>query len=357
MEGIGTGKTDWSFRSDNASYDLSSWDEIDPRKPFFAVVNLRLTHRPFEKDMENPIDPEQVTLPPYYPDHPVCRRDWASYLETVQVMDRQVGRVLNALDSRGWSQNTIVVFFSDHGRPFSRAKNYLYDSGLKIPLLIYCPDQLDWRKYIQPGSIDGRLVSAIDITATTLSMAGIDSPRKVQGRVFLGPKRERDREYLFSAADRMGESFFKSRGVRGIKYHYIRNYNHDLSVNSSATAYRRAMHPIWHVLHIMHEKNMLTPEQQVLVDPMAEEELYNVEQDPYEIHNLATLPAYHDLLEDMRERLEKWQEETVDHGMRPDPPELEEHFRQYGKTSEALHANLFRELEEQIKKEMDLSEQ
>jgi arylsulfatase A-like enzyme len=117
------------------------------------------------------------------------------------------------------------------------------------------------------------------------------------------------------------------------------------------------MHPIWHVLHIMHEKNMLTPEQQVLVDPMAEEELYNVEQDPYEIHNLATLPAYHDLLEDMRERLEKWQEETVDHGMRPDPPELEEHFRQYGKTSEALHANLFRELEEQIKKEMDLSEQ
>ncbi len=90
----------------------------------------------------------------------------------------------------------------------------------------------------------------------------------------------------------------------GMKYHYIRNYNHDLSVNSSATAYRRAMHPIWHVLHILNEQHMLAPEQKALVDPMAEEELYDVEKDPYEIHNLATIPAYREVREDMKERLQ-----------------------------------------------------
>ena len=357
MEGIGTGKTDWSFRSDKADYDIASWDEIDPDKPFFAVVNLRLTHRPFEKDLENPIAPGKVKLPPYYPDHPVCRKDWALYLETVQGLDRQVGQILDALESRDWSDNTIVIFFSDHGRPFSRAKYFLYDSGLKIPLLVYCPEQLEWRQYIQPGSVDERLVSAIDITATTLSMAGIGSPRSMQGRVLLGPKREAEREYVFAAADRLGETFFKSRGIRGRKYHYIRNYNHDLSVNSSATAYRRAMHPIWHVLHILDEKNMLAPEQQALVDPMAEEELYDVEKDPYEIHNLATIPAYREVREDMKERLVRWQAEAMDHGMFPDPPALVEHFRQYGVTSEAQHAKRFRELKEQVEKEIKLSGQ
>jgi len=354
---VGTGKTDWSFLSDKADYELASWEKINPERPFFAVVNLRLTHRPFERDLENPIDPDLVNLPPYYPDHPVCRKDWAFYLETVQVMDRQVGFVLDELESRGWSDNTIVIFFSDHGRPFSRAKYFLYDSGLKIPLLVYCPEQLDWRQYLQPGSVDERLVSAIDITATTLSMAGVGTPKSMQGRVLLGPQREADREYVFAAADRLGETFFKSRSIRGNKYHYIRNYNHDLTVNSSATAYRRAMHPIWHVLHILDEQNMLSPEQQALVDPMAKEELYDLEKDPNEVNNLATIPAFGEVLFDMKERLAKWQAEAMDHGMFPDPPALQEHFRQYGISSEEQHAKRFRELREQVESEIKLSAQ
>ncbi len=357
MEEIGTGKTDWSFRSEKAAYDLASWDEINPDKPFFAVVNLRLTHRPFEKDLENPIDPEEVQLPPYYPDHPVCRKDWALYLETVQGLDRQVGQVLDELESRGWSENTIVIFFSDHGRPFSRAKYFLYDSGIKIPLLIYCPEQLDWRQYIPPGSVDERLISAIDITATSLSMAGIKSPRSMQGKVILGSRREAEREFIFSAADRLGETFFKSRSIRGKRYHYIRNYNHDLSVNSSATAYRRAMHPIWHVLQILNEEGQLTPTQKALLEPMAEEELYDVEKDPYEIHNLAANPAYREVLEDMKDRLVKWQAEAMDYGMFPDPPALVEHFKQYGISSKAQHAQRFRELKKQVEEEIKRSGQ
>jgi len=357
LKGVGTGKTDWSFQSEKADYELASWDEIDPDKPFFTVVNLRLTHRPFEKDQENPIEPEKVNLPPYYPDHPVCRNDWASYLETVQVMDRQVGQVLDEIASRDWSDNTIVIFFSDHGRPFSRAKYFLYDSGLKIPLLVYCPEQLDWRQYIQPGSVDDRLVSAIDITATTLSMAGIKSPKTMQGRVLLGPNRGADREYIYAAADRLGEAFFKSRSIRTKKYHYLRNYNHNLTVNSSATAYRRAMHPIWHVLHILDEQNRLTPEQQALVEPMPEEELYDLEKDPHEINNLVSIAAYRDVVEDMKGRLVKWQAEAMDHGMFPDPPALVEHFRQYGITSEEKYSKRFFELKEQVENEIKMSGQ
>jgi uncharacterized sulfatase len=356
-EEIGTGKTDWSFRSEKAAYDLASWDEIIPDKPFFGIVNLRLTHRPFERDLESPIDPEMIKLPPYYPDHPVCRKDWALYLETVQGLDKQVGQVLDELESRGWSENTIVIFFSDHGRPFSRAKYFLYDSGIKIPLLIYCPEQLDWTQYIPPGSVDEQLISAIDITATSLAMAGIKRPKTMQGRVFLGPERADEREYIFSAADRLGETFFKSRCVRGKRYHYIRNYHHDLSVNSSATAYRRAMHPIWHVLDIMNERGQLTPVQQSLLEPMAEEELYDVEKDPYEIHNLAANPAYREVLESMKDRLVKWQAEAMDYGMFPDPPALVEHFRQYGKSSEAQHAQRFQELKEQVEKDIKWSGQ
>jgi len=108
----GTGKDDWSFRSPVADYDVRHWDSLSAEKPFFAVVNLRLTHRPFERDTLRPVDPDRVEVPPYYPDHPVARRDWAHYLETVQVMDRQVGQVLAELEQRGFADNTIVFFFS-----------------------------------------------------------------------------------------------------------------------------------------------------------------------------------------------------------------------------------------------------
>ena len=227
----------------------------------------------------------------------------------------------------------------------------LYQISLDAHHMRY-PEQLEWSQYIQPGSMDDNLICAIDITSTSLSMAGIKIPASMQGQVFLGPKKEAGREYVFAAADRLGETFFKSRSIRGKKYHYIRNYNHDLSVNSSATAYRRAMHPIWHVLLILHEKGQLKPVQQALLEPMAEEELYDLEKDPFEIHNLATDPACREVLNELKDRLVEWQAEVLDHGMFPDPPELQEHFRQYGITSEKQHAKRFRELKERVENEI-----
>ena len=346
---VGKGKTDWSFYSEQAPYDVEHWDALDDSKPFFAVVNLRLTHRPFERDTLHPIDPQQVSIPPYYPDHPVSRADWAAYLETVQVLDRQVGQVLNTLQQKGWEENTLIFFFSDHGRPMSRAKNYLFGSGNHIPLIVYAPENLEWRRHIPAGTTNDRLISSIDITATTLALTGAKKPTWMQGRVLLGPAKEADRSFVFSATDRIGGTFFKSRSVRNKQFNYIRNFNRDFSVNSSATAYRKQMHPIYHLLNIYDNMGELTPEQRVLVEPMKKEMLYDLEADPHEIHNLAKDPRYKAVLKEMRQKLAEWQEQTIDYGMRKDSKEIIQVFRRYREDSHKSRSQQIHALETKIR--------
>lgn len=331
---VGTGKTDWSFKSGLSAYDHDSWDTLDPDKSFFGVVNLRLTHRPFEKDEQHPIDAEFVTLPPYYPDHPVARQDWADYLETVQLMDTRVGKVLHELKERGWEDNTIVYFFSDHGRPFSRGKMFLYDSGIEIPLIIKSPQSIKWYNHLPKGTVNDQLISSIDLAATSLSMAGITKPSAMQGRIFLGKNEEPERVYVFSAADRIGEVHLKSRAVRSRDFKFIRNYHHHFSVNEAATAYRKANHPIYQLLDILEERNQLPVYSKQLVEVMAAEELYDLKRDPFEVSNLADDPAYREIISSFRKELTDWQKETKDYGMKEDPPALIKAFEFYGEESE-----------------------
>lgn len=349
----GKGKDDWSFRSEWARYEYDRWDSLPKENPFFAVVNLRLTHRPFEQDTINPIDPAKVLLPPYYPDHPVARKDWAQYLETVQVMDALLGQVLAQLDKKGYAENTIVFFFSDHGRPMSRGKNYPYDSGNHIPLIMYCPEGLEWRKYLSPGSTDDRLISAIDLSATTLAMAGGQKPSWMQGRVLFGKQKEAAREYVFCASDRIGETFFKTRSVRSNQYKYIRNFNHDFSVNSSATAYRRQMHPIYHLFNILEEMGKLTPIQKALVLPMEEELLFDLKADPYETKNLVSDPEYALVLKEMQNELAKWQVRTTDYGMESDSKAIVDAFEAYRIQSSTSRAEKIQAMEDAVRKEVE----
>ncbi len=333
IDNPGKGKEDWSFRSDLAHYDLVRWDSLSVDKPFFGVVNLRLTHRPFERDSVHPIDPNLVDIPPYYPDHDVSRQDWAAYLETAQILDQQVGQVIDELAIRNLDENTIVFFFADHGRPMSRGKNSHFDSGNHIPLVIYCPPALSWNEFLPAGTTNDDLISAIDITATSLAIAGADKPTWMQGRVFLGNSKEEARDYIFCASDRIGESHRTLRSVRSKDYKYIRNFNPGWSMNATATAYRKAMHPIYHLLNIYHERDLLTPAQYVLVDTFPEELLFNVLEDPFEINNLIQSPKHQEVLEDMRQQLKDWQMRTTDHGMNPDTEALQEAFKDYAKTS------------------------
>ncbi|MBX2877207.1 MAG: sulfatase [Saprospiraceae bacterium] len=348
----GRGKGDWSFRSDLVHYDTDRWDELQADKPFFAVVNLRLTHRPFERDTINPIDPANVDLPPYYPDDPVVRRDWAQYLETVQVMDQLVGEVLREVELRGWADNTIVFYFSDHGRPMTRGKNYHYDSGYHIPLVISSPETLDWHRYLPVGTTDDRLVSAIDLSATTLAMSVADKPTWMQGRILLGKQAEPERQYVFCASDRIGGTFFKTRSVRSKRYKYIRNFNHDFSVNSSATAYRKQMHPIYHVLNIYNEMGKLTPAQKALVDPMPEELLFDLAADPFEVNNLIADSSLVVVAEEMRAALKNWQTSTYDYGMEPDSEGIIQSFADYRVTGHRDRFEKINTLEKTIRAEI-----
>lgn len=349
----GTGKTDWSFKSDLAAYDHQFWDSLEVGKPFFAVINLRNTHRPFERDTLHPIDPAGVTVPPYYPDHPVAREDFARYLESVQVLDTQVGEVLQTLYEKGYADNTIVLFFSDHGRPMSRDKNYLYDSGLHIPLMIKCPDSSPWREYLPKAVVNEQLISAIDISATSLAIAGITRPAWMQGKVILGPNKDPERTAIFAASDRIGEAYYKSRAMRTQNWKYIRNYRHDYSVNSAATAYRRAFHPIYHLLNVYEEKGLLTPEQEALVKPLPEEELFELQSDPYEVRNLAADPTYTEQLEQLRGQLATWQTSIGDRGMEEDSKALQQAFETYGRESQALYQEKIDQLEAEVRRRVE----
>ena len=270
-------KTDWSFATPYTAYDAQMWDELSKDKPFFAYFNLKLTHRPFERDTFNPVDPMEVNVPPYYPDHPVSREDFTQYMESVQLMDGMVGDVLQALEDNGFSENTIIFFLGDHGRPMSRGKNNLYDSGIQIPLIVAGPQNSQWAEILEPGSVNTQLVSSIDITATSLAFGEVKKPEWMQGRVLFGENREPERMEVYCALDRIGESYFKSRAVRTTQWKYIKNYHHDISINEMATAYRKAMHPIYHLLKIYDKKGLLTPQQETLINPMPEEELYDLE--------------------------------------------------------------------------------
>ncbi|GAJ02266.1 unnamed protein product, partial [marine sediment metagenome] len=160
----GSGKTDFNFKFSNA-FDGSDWNQRQADQPFFAQLSISMTHRgghwkTVREKLDNPVDPAKVKLPPYYPDHPVARDDWATYLNSIQVMDGYVGKILQRLDDEGLSDNTVVIFIGDHGRCHVRGKQWLYDGGIHIPLIVRWPGRL------KAGQVCDHLVSSIDISAT-----------------------------------------------------------------------------------------------------------------------------------------------------------------------------------------------
>jgi N-sulfoglucosamine sulfohydrolase len=164
-----------------------------------------------------------VVLPPYYPDHPVTGRDWADYLECAQVLDRKVGVVLRRLEEDGLSENTIVVFFGDHGRAHVRGKQSLYEGGIHVPLIIRWPGE------VEGGSVNEEAVSAIDLAPTCLSLVGVEPPRHLDGIPLLGHEGSAltGRRLIFAARDRCDETYDGIRCVRDKRFKYIHNLADD----------------------------------------------------------------------------------------------------------------------------------
>ena len=342
-------KTDYNFghgstrtvQTGISTPPLGAWDENGRRahwrgredgQPFFSVFNFGVTHESrirlpddrFAKSTEalgplgapNRHDPAKAKLPPYYPDTPEVRQDWARYHDLITTMDMQVEKLLQELEEDGLAENTLVFFYGDHGRGLPRAKRWVYDSGIQIPLLIRWPGK------IAPGSVREDLVSFIDFAPTLLSVAGADIPEHLQGRAFLGDKAGREPTYIFAARDRMDETYDIIRAVRDRRYKYIRNFEPEKPY-AQPIAYMDEMPTMKVWRRLAAEGKLASPAALFLASAKPIEELYDLNTDPHEIDNLAGMPKYRERLEKMRTALETWMDETNDLAFVPEPELLE----------------------------------
>jgi arylsulfatase A-like enzyme len=320
----GSGKTDFNFKFRNA-FDGSDWNQRKAGQPFFAQLSISMTHRGghwknLRSRLKNPVDPAKIKLPPYYPDHPVARKDWATYLDSIQVMDGYIGKILKRLDDENLADNTVVIFIGDHGRCHVRGKQWLYDGGIHIPLIVRWPGKLE------AGQVCDDLVSSIDISATALKIAGVDPPGHIQGKLFLEPdangnyKTVNQHEYIIAARDRCDETIDRIRCVRNRQYKYIRNFMPERPYTQT-NAYKERSYPMLNLMKELHAQGKLTSTQALfMASRKPDEELYNIKNDPYEINNLAASPDHQQTLKKMRAILEKWIEKTGDKGRFPEKP-------------------------------------
>ncbi|MBV6647978.1 MAG: sulfatase-like hydrolase/transferase, partial [Cyclobacteriaceae bacterium] len=272
------------------------------------------------------IDPDNIELPPYYPDHPVSRIDWAMYLQSVQEMDKELGRVISRLENEGLLENTAIFFFADHGRPHVRDKQWLYDGGIQVPLIVRFPNKK------RAGEKNNRLVSLIDVPAASLSLAEINLPQALQGVNFLnGPSQ---RSFVYAARDRTDAVVDRIRCIRTSNLKYIRNYMPERPY-TQFSHYKTYHYPVLTLMKSLHEKGELDPEQaHFMANTKPIEELYDLTQDPYELVNLAHDQTYQEELLALRDTLERFTSEIGDVGAY-DPDDLEEVLKRrrkkYGK--------------------------
>jgi arylsulfatase A-like enzyme len=315
-----TAKTDWNFTPPEKSFDSTRYADLKSHQPFFAQINFQETHRRFAAPKR--ADPGKIEVPPYEPDHPVTRADRAAYLDAASELDRKVGKILDQLEQDGLLERTVVVFFGDNGQAHVRGKQFCYEEGLNVPLIVRWPRTVSAPRHYRPGTVDDRLLMSIDLAPTMLALAGRVVPSAMQGRPFLGDKAGEAREYVFAARDRCDETPFRLRTVRDRRYRYIRNFTSNQPF-LLANRYKETSYPVWNLLKELHAAGKLTEAQERLCQPtMPVEELYDLEHDPHEIDNLASKPDYQATLERLRGVLEHWIVESNDQGRTPEPPEL-----------------------------------
>jgi uncharacterized sulfatase len=329
-------KTDYQFKAPKETWDESSgkahWKKRkESNKPFFAVFNFTGCHEsgiagdakyksvtkglsPGERQ-----DPAKLkTLPPYYPDTPRVREDWKRNYELITAMDAWVGNHITALKEAGEYENTIIVYWSDHGVGLPRAKRWLYDSGTRIPLIVRIPEKFRTSGQGKPGTVDEQLISSIDFGNTALNLAGLPAPPLTQGRAFLGENLSPQRDYIFGARDRMDERYDIIRSVRDKRYRYIRNYE-------PLKPYFQYMNTpekgaTMKELRRVAKTGKMPPAMKLfMADRKPVEEFYDLQNDPHEINNLATDPKYKEQLEKFRKVHKQWIKETRDLGLIPEP--------------------------------------
>ncbi|CAM4035759.1 MULTISPECIES: sulfatase-like hydrolase/transferase [Pseudoalteromonas] len=332
-------KTDYQFQAPKGAWDESGpyahWRNRKAGQPFYAVVNFTTTHesglfepygfRKIESRHYFSDDRKKIALlpqhhavksseadtpvlvakdldfpiPPYLPDTPIVRRDlWKMYNNLAET-DNQIAAVLQQLKDDGLYDNTIIMFYSDHGGPLPRQKRLVYDSGLQVPFIIRYPNAKN------AGDKEDQLVSFVDFAPTLLSLAGIDIPAHMQGRDFLGAQQTAERKYIHAAADRFDGFTDVIRAVRNKRFKYIRNYRPEQGYYLPV-AYREKIPTMQELLRLKGE-NKLTAEQSLWFrekkDP---EELFDLANDPHEINNIIDDPKYAKVVGELRAEMDRW---------------------------------------------------
>ena len=314
--------------------------ERPENQPFFLWLAAVDPHRPYSEGIiENPHGLEDVVLPPYFPDTEEVRKDFAHYYNEITRLDNYVGKVVAELDAQDISENTLILFISDNGRPFPRDKTTLYDGGIKTPWI------MKWPKKIKPGSVSESLVSSVDIAPTFMQMAGLKSIPSFEGvdfsELLTDPKKNvRDEIY---AEDHWHDYEDYTRAIRTKTHKYIRNFYTDLPNTPSADAF---VGGTFTSMLELKQKGELTAAQLACFDaPRPEEELYDVVNDPYELKNLAGRPDAKETLLHLRAELKRMR--AISNDSLPEFRTPDEFDRNTGKSND------FRKRPRPSKKEME----
>ena len=276
-------------------------------KPFFLWLAAIDPHRPYyENIISEPHDPGDAIIPPYMPDEPEVRTDFALYYDEISRMDEYIGQVIAELDRQNILGNTVILFISDNGRPFPRDKTTMYDGGIKTPFILH------WPAVVTPGTVSASMVSAVDIAPTFLSLAGTGRQNTFPGKDFSPVLKDPDleiRDFIFAQAhwhdvERM------YRAVRDKRFKYIRNFYPDLPNSPPADALMSMTYQ--RILEMKKKGELNDAQMNIFVRPTPEEELYDLETDPYELNNLADVNEYSGILEKMRQTLDDFMDSTDD---------------------------------------------
>ena len=327
-------KEDYNFNLKREIWDESSktahWkNRPNKSTPFFSIFNLTMTHESCINNKEKHervtqdlpdhlrTNPEKIVVPPYYPDTPEVRRLLTRHYDNIATMDAVVEKRLQELEEAGESDNTIVFFYSDHGTGLPRHKRWLFDTGVKVPFIVYIPEQYKELYPAEPGSILDELISFIDLAPTAIELAGAQIPKNMQGRAFLGKNLKPERDYVFLARGRMDERYDIQRGVRSKRFKYLRYYEPKKSFIQFMNTPEGG--PLMTELRKAQKKGTLKQEGKQLVAPTKPtESLFDLSKDPMEFNDLANDPSMKEDLIRLRAVHDQWMREVMDVGLIPE---------------------------------------
>ena len=344
-------KKDYNFATEDGGWNDSGrrahWRNRPGKNiPFFSIFNFTVSHESKIRTRPHQLkhDPAEAPLPAYHPDTPEVRHDWAQYYDKMTEMDQQVGAILAELEADGLNESTIIFYYGDHGSGMPRSKRWPFDSGLRVPLLLHVPSEF---RHLAPsdyesGKLTDRLVSFVDLGPTAISLTGLKPPPNMQGTPFAGKYNGPEKEHLFGYRGRMDERVDMVRTCTDGRFIYMRHFYPDRPYMKHVDYMFQT--PTTRVWNEMYRAGKLNADQAKFWQKKPVEELFDLKEDPDEIHNLANSPAHQEKTAELRSTLQTWMRETLDLGLLP---EAEMHRlagsqspREYALT----HKNLFARL-------------